>query len=94
MTLHCVCIPFRGICDWLYEKCLKFLLKADQLRIRQMILGCCSHKCNHMTVMKHSKGQNKLFKNASLLMCFCNFATEHFLTLKTQSVRHVTELMF
>ena len=44
--------------------------------------------------MKHARGQNKLFQNASLLMCFSNFATGYFLTLKTQSVRHVIELMF
>ena len=44
--------------------------------------------------MKHARGQNKLFQNASLLMCFCNFATGYFLTLKTQSVKHVIELMF
>ena len=37
--------------------------------------------------MKHARGQNKLFQNASLLMCFCNFATGYFLTLKAQSVK-------
>ena len=44
--------------------------------------------------MKHARGQNKLFQNASILMCFCNFVTAYFLTLKTQSVRHVIGLMF
>ena len=44
--------------------------------------------------MKHAMGQNKIFQNASLLICFCNFATGYFLTLKTQSVSHVIELMF
>ena len=44
--------------------------------------------------MKYARGQNNLFQNASLLMCFCNFATGYLLTLKTQSVRHVIELMF
>ena len=44
--------------------------------------------------MKHARGQNKLFQNASHLMCFCNFATGYFLTLKTQFVRRVIEFMF
>ena len=44
--------------------------------------------------MKHARGQNKLFQDASLLMCFCKFATGYFLTLKNQSVSHVMELMF
>ena len=52
-----------------------------------------NYKCNHNTVMKHASGQNKLFQNASLLMCFCNFAIGYFLT-KTQSVRYVIGLMF
>ena len=43
--------------------------------------------------MKHARGQNKLFKNTSHLMCFFNFATGYFLTLKTQFVRHVIEFM-
>ena len=44
--------------------------------------------------MKHARGQNKLFQNASHLMRFCNFATGYFLTLKTQFVRRVIEFMF
>ena len=41
----------------------------------------------------HARGQNKLFQNASLLMC--NFVTGYVLTLKTdQSVRHVIGSMF
>ena len=44
--------------------------------------------------MKHARGQNKLFQNASHLMCFCNFAPGYFLTLKTQFVRRVIEFMF
>ena len=47
--------------------------------------------------MKHAIGQNKLFQNASLLMCFCNFALDIFELKKTQSVRsvrHVIELTF
>ena len=43
--------------------------------------------------MKHARGQNKLFQNASNLMCFCNFATGYFLTLKTPFVRRVIEFM-
>ena len=42
------------------------------------VLGFWYHKCSHKTVMKHARGQNKLFQNASLLMCFCNFATGYF----------------
>ena len=44
--------------------------------------------------MKQARSQNKLFQNASLLMFFCNFATDYFRTLKTQPVSHVMELMF
>ena len=44
--------------------------------------------------MKHARGQNKLFQSVSLLMCFCNFATGYFLTLKTLSVSNVMELTF
>ena len=40
------------------------------------------------------KGLKYFFlQNLSLLMCFCNFVTEYCFTLKTQSVRHVIELM-
>ena len=35
--------------------------------------------------MKEARGQNKLFQNASLLMCYCSFAIGQFLTLKNQS---------
>ena len=44
--------------------------------------------------MKHARGQYKLFQNASHFMCFCNFATGYFLTLKTQFVISVIEFMF
>ena len=44
--------------------------------------------------MKHARGQNKLFQNASHLMCFCNFANGYFLSLKTRFVRRVIEFMF
>ena len=44
--------------------------------------------------MKHARGQNKLFQNASLLMCFCGHATGQFYTLKTHSVKHAIELLF
>ena len=43
--------------------------------------------------MKHARDQNKLFQNASHLMCFCNFATGYFLTLKTQFERCIIEFM-
>ena len=67
---------------------------ADQLRIRQATFRFWYHKCNHKTVMKYARGQNKLFQNASHLMCFCTFATGYFFTLKTQFVRRVIEFMF
>ena len=44
--------------------------------------------------MKHARGQNKVFQNASILMYFCNFVTGYFWTIKTQSVRNVIGLMF
>ena len=44
--------------------------------------------------MKHASDQNKLFQNASHLMCFCYFAIGYLLTLKTQFVRCVIEFMF
>ena len=37
--------------------------------------------------MKEARGQNKLFQNASLLMCCCSFAIGHFLILKNKSIR-------
>ena len=44
--------------------------------------------------MKHARGRNKLFQNASLFRSFGNFAAWQFLSLKTQSVRHAIELLF
>ena len=29
-------------------------------------------KCNNNAIMKEARGQNKLFHNASLLMCYCS----------------------
>ena len=43
---------------------------------------------------KRARDQNIFSQNASHLMCFCNFSTGYFLTLKTQFVRHVIEFMF
>ena len=48
------------------------------------------------TTMPHRKrqgGQNKLFQNASLLMCFCSFAIVQFSLLKNQSERQAIELL-
>ena len=59
-----------------------FLLKPDQLRIRLATFRFWVDKCSHKTVMKHARGQNKLFQNASHLICFCNFATGYFLNFK------------
>ena len=39
-------------------------------------------------------GQNKLFQNASLLMCYCSFAIGQRSTLKNQSERTVMEMSF
>ena len=44
--------------------------------------------------MKEARGQNKLFHNASLLMCYCSFAIGQFLLLKDQSERQAIELLF
>ena len=43
-------------------------------------------KCKHNTLIKVARGQNKLFQNASLLMCYCD-------TLKHQSDRQAIELL-
>ena len=44
--------------------------------------------------MREARGQNKLFQNASLLMCYCSFAIGQILTLKNQSERHAIEFVF
>ena len=44
--------------------------------------------------MKEARGQNKLFQNASLLICYCSFAIGQFLILKNQSERQAIELLF
>ena len=51
-------------------KSVLFIFKSDQLHILKTIefKGFCCHKCNHNALMKHARGQNKLFQNASLLM--------------------------
>ena len=46
-----------------------------------------------MQLMKEARGQNKLFRNTSLLMCYCSFAIGQFLTLKNQSERQAIELL-
>ena len=51
-------------------------------------------KCNHNALMKEARGQNKLFQNASLLMCYCSFAVGQFLTFKNQSEKQAIELLF
>ena len=43
--------------------------------------------------MKEAREQNKLFQNASLLMCYCSFAIGQFLILKYQSERQAIELL-
>ena len=44
--------------------------------------------------MKEARGQNELYQNASLLMCYCSFAFGQFLILKNQSKRQAIELLF
>ena len=44
--------------------------------------------------MKEARGQNKLFQNASPLMCCCSFTIGHFLILKNQYERQAIELLF
>ena len=44
--------------------------------------------------MKYARGQNNLFQYASLLVCFCSFATGNSKTLKTQYARHAIKLLF
>ena len=34
------------------------------------LYGLCCHKCNHKAIMKHARVQNKLFQNASILICY------------------------
>ena len=31
--------------------------------------------------MKHARGQNKLFQNATILMCFCSFGLDNFIPI-------------
>ena len=38
--------------------------------------------------MKEDRGQNKLFLNASLLMCYCSSAIGQILTLKNRSIKN------
>ena len=69
-----------------------FLLKSDRLRIIQLgVKFVCFFV---ISVLKHARGQNILFQNASLFICFCSFATGQFQTLETQSVRNAIELLF
>ena len=57
-------------------KSVCFLLKSDKLPIRQLSSSIIFlSKCNHKALMKHARDQNNLFQYASLLMCFCTFAT-------------------
>ena len=72
----------------------------DEMRLIPIKVISITHKTgdfyvfdviNATTVMKHARGQNKLFQNASHLLCFCNFATGCFCTLKTLYLNHVIE---
>ena len=52
------------------------------------------YKCDHTALMQEARENNKLFQNASLLVCYCSFATGPFLTLKKQSERQAIKLLF
>ena len=84
-----ICIPFPDICEW-YMNSVWFLLKSGRLRILQSSVKVFVV----ISTLKHARGQNILFQNASLFICFCSFATGQFQTLETQSVRHAIELLF
>ena len=75
-------IPFPGIGEWYFKyfKCVLFILKFN------LYLVSCfwCHKCDHDALMKEAKGQNKLFQNAALLMCYCRFAIGQSSLLKNQ----------
>ena len=65
-------------------KSVCFLLKSNQLRIRQLILVYLFFVVINATtsaLLKQAMGLKKLSQNASLLMCFSSFATEQSLTL-------------
>ena len=47
-----------------------------------------------MLLMQEAREQNKLFQNASLLMCYCSFVIGQFIILKNQSERQAIELLF
>ena len=59
----------------IYEKCLIPVTARSITHKAGYFEVFVYHKCNHKIVMKHARGQNKLFQNASHLMCFCDFAT-------------------
>ena len=44
----------------IYERCL-IPVNAQSVTNKTGILGFWYHTCNHKTVMKHARGQNKLF---------------------------------
>ena len=81
-------IPFLGIGEW-YFKCVEFILKFNQLFIWPFKL----HAVAVINATTEARGQNKLFQNASLLMCYCSFAIEQFLILKNQSERQAIDLL-
>ena len=56
------------------------------------IFGVINTKNN--ALMKEARGQNKVFHNSSLLMCYCSFAIGQFSLLKNQSERQAIKLLF
>ena len=62
--------------------CLIHIKVQSIIHMTFYISCCCCHKCNHNALMKEARGQNKLVKKASLLMCCCSFAIGQFLILK------------
>ena len=51
-------------------KCVWFLLKSDQLRIRQLSFGFLLSKCNHKDLLKCTRGQNNRFQNCTTFDVF------------------------
>ena len=77
----------------IYEKCL-VPVEARSITHKKVEFQVFVLQMQPQGPNETCKGQNKLFQNASLSICFC-FATGHFFkTLKTLSVRHDIESLF
>ena len=81
-------MPFLGIGEW-YLNVFNSYQSSIIYSYESWISCFCCHKCNHNALMKEARGQNKLFQNASLLMCYCSFAIGQFLILNNQSEKRL-----